>query len=822
MTLIGKNVQRWMTTILMTVVALTNVVPAAAQLALTYKLFVILVAAGLSIGQFVLTNAAAAGVINYESRGSISLNSGPNPLGIAGSQFLLRAAVESNAADTPFNCCATDFPTIRTLLTITSGVSSQTYQSTQNHIIRIVRDTIQQTDRLLISGTFTINESVLSMATWHTYPIGAFGDPTVSVFDLSPPYPLSGPGDTSFSNMFDQSSSTSYNLVGVSLDVFQTDLDVWQVAYVPNQGSNNVSVIDTSTNTEVLPRIPVGSQPLGVALTPDGAFAYVTNSNSHNVSVINTSTNTEVLPRIPVGFYPFGAAFTPDGAFAYVVNIAPNSSGNPEPSNVSVINASTNTEVLPRIPVGTSPFTVAITPDGAVAYVVNFWSHDITVIDTSTNTEVLPRIPVGMNPFAVAFTPDGAFAYVTNYSHHNVSVINTSTNQVLSTIPVGANPGGVAITPDGAFAYVANSISNDVSVIDTSTNTEMLPRIPVGNTPTAVAIRPDGAFAYVANYNSNDVSVIDTSTNIEVLPRIPVGTSPRGVAITPATPAATSTLFASSLNPSRFGQIVTFTATVTSAAAGTPTGTVTFKDGATSLGAVTLNASGQASLSTTALSVGTHTITAVYGGSLNFATSTSGSLTQTVIRAPTNTTLASSSNPSASGQAVSFTATVSGAGGLPTGTVTFLDGNTTIGSGTLNSSGQTTFSTSALTTGSHNIKAAYGGDVNFAGSNSGNLKQTVQSIITSTTLSSSLNPSSVGQAVTFTAQVTSSSSAIPTGTVTFKDSGKTLGTGTLNASGQASFTTSSLKKGSRKITAVYGGNATFPTSTSATLTQLVQ
>jgi YVTN family beta-propeller protein len=123
------------------------------------------------------------------------------------------------------------------------------------------------------------------------------------------------------------------------------------------------------------------------------------------------------------------------------------------------------------------------------------------------------------------------------------------------------------------FAYVTNFNSHDVSVINTSTNTEVLPRIPVGTSPNAVAITPDGAFAYVVNFNSHDVSVIDTSTNTEVLPRIPVGTSPADVAITPVTPAATSTSLASSLNPSNFGQIVTFTATVTSAAAGTPTGT---------------------------------------------------------------------------------------------------------------------------------------------------------------------------------------------------------------------------------------------------------
>jgi hypothetical protein len=151
---------------------------------------------------------------------------------------------------------------------------------------------------------------------------------------------------------------------------------------------------------------------------------------------------------------------------------------------------------------------------------------------------------------------------------------------------------------------------------------------------------------------------------------------------------------------------------------------------------------------------------------------------------------------------------------VPTGTVTFLDGNTSVGTGTLNASGQAVLTTSSLTIGAHNMKATYGGDATYAGS-SGTVRQTVQATSTTTTLSSSLNPSLVGQAVTFTAQVTASSGGIPTGTVTFKDAGKTLGTSTLNSSGQASFSAPALKKGSHKMTAVYGGNATFATSTSA-------
>jgi hypothetical protein len=172
------------------------------------------------------------------------------------------------------------------------------------------------------------------------------------------------------------------------------------------------------------------------------------------------------------------------------------------------------------------------------------------------------------------------------------------------------------------------------------------------------------------------------------------------------------------------------------------------------------------------------------------------------------------------GQSVTFTATVSGAGGVPTGTVTFLDGNTSVATGTLNASGQAVLTTSSLTIGVHNMKATYGGNATYAGS-SGTFRQTVQAISTTTTLSSSLNPSLVDQTVTFTAQVTSASGGIPTGTVTFKDAGKMLATVTLNASGQASFGTSALKKGSHKMTAEYGGNTNFGASTSQTLTQVV-
>src|SRR5439155_1665125 len=197
---------------------------------------------------------------------------------------------------------------------------------------------------------------------------------------------------------------------------------------------------------------------------------------------------------------------------------------------------------------------------------------------------------------------------------------------------------------------------------------------------------------------------------------------------------------------------------------------------------------------------------------------------RTIGTASSTTGVTSSVNPSVSGQPVTFTATVKAgtAGvGTPTGTVTFKDGANTLGTGALNSTGQAKFTISKLAVGSHPITASYGGDAKFSGSTSSTLNQTVKKASTTTLVSSSANPSVSGQPVTFTATVTAKSpgTGTPTGTVTFKDGANTLGTGTLNSSGHAIFTTSTLKVGSHSITASYGGDAHFNGSTSSTLTQ---
>src|SRR5262249_44345305 len=125
-------------------------------------------------------------------------------------------------------------------------------------------------------------------------------------------------------------------------------------------------------------------------------------------------------------------------------------------------------------------------------------------------------------------------------------------------------------------------------------------------------------------------------------------------------PAATTTSVTTSGSPSVFGQSVTFTATVgvTAPGAGAPTGTVPFMDGGNTVGTGTLDGSGMATFATTALSVGTHTITAAYAGDGNFAECTSSAVSQVVNQDGTTAVVVSSANPSVLNQAISFTVTV--------------------------------------------------------------------------------------------------------------------------------------------------------------------
>ncbi len=275
-------------------------------------------------------------------------------------------------------------------------------------------------------------------------------------------------------------------------------------------------------------------------------------------------------------------------------------------------------------------------------------------------------------------------------------------------------------------------------------------------------------------------------------------------------------------NPSYVGQTVTFTATVASQYAGAASGTVTFKQGTTTLASVSLSGN-QASYSTTYTTTGTRSITAVYSGDSNNQGSASAVLKQAVDNFPaaTKTVVTTSGSPSFIGQLVTFTAAITWSfGPVPNGeTVNFFDGATAIGTATTADS-VAVFSTSALSATTHTIKATFVGDGTFKTS-TGVVKEVVNKYTTASTLSSSLNPSNFGQSVTLTAVVASSGGPTPTGTVTFKNHSTTLGTSRLDLTGTASLTTSKLPVGSNVITASYNGDSQNGKNTSPSLLQTV-
>jgi sugar lactone lactonase YvrE len=177
---------------------------------------------------------------------------------------------------------------------------------------------------------------------------------------------------------------------------------------------------------------------------------------------------------------------------------------------------------------------------------------------------------------------------------------------------------------------------------------------------------------------------------------------------------STTLALVSSQATSTYGGSITLAATITPGVATTapsPTGGVSFADGANVLGSSQLNA-GAASFSTSALSAGSHTITATFSGDLDYS-GNSASFTQVVNKATPTVTLAVQPNPIVQGQPSVLTATVNSSAGVPTGTVTITDNGTSLGNPPVNASGVATL-TVTLTGGSHALLAVYNGDANFA------------------------------------------------------------------------------------------------------------
>ena len=296
--------------------------------------------------------------------------------------------------------------------------------------------------------------------------------------------------------------------------------------------------------------------------------------------------------------------------------------------------------------------------------------------------------------------------------------------------------------------------------------------------------------------------------------------------------SATTTTLTSSPDPASFGQAVTFTATVepTISGLGGFTGVVTFEEGTSILGQTPISSSGVATFTTSALAVGSHTITAAYYSDPVYAASSGDdSSSPQLVQSATTTTVSSSPEPSVFGQTVTVTALITDGGsgaGIPTGTVSFTEGGDTLASAVpVDSTGHASFTLSSLAVGSHTITATFSGTAGWGGS-SGNNSASPQIV----------NPDATTTSVVLFGQSLGiwperdihrhGDRQCPRSWLTHRarsrsqDGTTTLGTGTLSG-GTATFSTSSLAVGSHSITASYGGDTNDAGSSSGAVSQTV-
>ena len=575
-------------------------------------------------------------------------------------------------------------------------------------------------------------------------------------------------------------------------------------------GRGGVMVVDGASDA-ILKTLEPGT-PIGVIdVNPVTNKIY---APSDKLLVIDGTTNS-ISARLAVT--GAGVAVNPTSNRIYVSDLT---------NGLIVIDGATNTVVttIPGAAVG----------KGAINQVTNkiyanLDSNNVAILDGITNsTTALNGITNAGAPAVNLVTNRSYISRFFNNSNDNVTVL---TEQQVTTIPLTTT-----IIP------FPNNQTGPATTVFFTTNSTYTPNVPpvqnvfyqldtwqgpwlqaTGSAPSfradlpILSQGPHILYAYASDAQQGDSTQTGNGTSGESIPIIGQITA-YFFAVLPFSSGSASALNVSA-NPTAFNQPVTFTDTLASINA---TNTVAFYDNypaGTLLSTVTVH-SGKASLSTAGLSVGVHQITAVYSGDAMLPPAVSNTVYQVVNKAsaPTALALTAGSNPSVGGSSLTFTATLSPQfGGTPTGTVTFMDGNTTLGTATPAGAGTWTFTTSALTAGVHPITAVYSGDSNFAGNTSPVFSEAVESnaggaSTAALTVNGSVGPVTVNfgvalgalpaQNATFVVTVTGSTDG---DSVVLLDGNRQLGATLTLASGQASYATQ-LPAGQHNVQAVYIGN----------------
>jgi len=350
-----------------------------------------------------------------------------------------------------------------------------------------------------------------------------------------------------------------------------------EFAYVPNGGSNTVSIFDV-VHVRLDREIPVGQNPTGVAANPKRNEIYVVNSGSAqkngSISVIDTEKNT-VVATIPVHKQPYFVDVAPSGDLAYVANSGSNS--------VSIIDLKSRREVAVA-GTGEGPGLARISPDGKSLVVTNRLDGSVSIFTAgnalvprirkviegcpgATDAQILPDsskafvacsgghqvmaislerdaelgnpfqpdalealLEVGKTPVQLALKPDGGEIFVSNFDSDSISEIATSTDDVGGAYLIGSNPVRGLVNADNSLLYESNFRSQEISTYAIEDGKRIGNPIHVGDGPDALAFASAGHLLFVVDTRSSDVAVIRTSSR-SLFTLLPTGRQPNAIAI---------------------------------------------------------------------------------------------------------------------------------------------------------------------------------------------------------------------------------------------------------------------------------------------------
>ena len=561
-----------------------------------------------------------------------------------------------------------------------------------------------------------------------------------------------------------------------------------------NGDPNNKSVAATLTQTvaKLTPVITVtvpgssiygASVPIAVSLSTSATGTVTITSNGITLGSGSASSPfTITTTSLPAGNNVITASYPGDntnnaatGTANQTVSQAPSTLALTSSPNPSLVNQSvTFTATLPVNASGSVTFTYGTTTLGTSP-----------IVNGVARSPLTSTLPAGSDLINASYNGDSNYGASSGSTTQTVNKANSALTVTTSGPSTYGNPVQITVTvPSGATGSVtitAGGTTTTVPVNSTGTAVVTTSSLPVGNDPIN------------ATYSGDQSNSSSSGTTTQVVSKI----------------APTVTL-GSSVNPSNVNQSVTFTATVPT----TATGTITFYDGSTVLAATVPVTNGQATTITSTLSAGPHTILATYNGDTDNNSASSAPLAQTVNKltpvlpppsvSPTNTT---------AGNQVTITESVPP--GVTTGPVTFYNGTTPIGSAPI-INGASTITITTLPVGTDPITATTPADANNNSATSPATVVTVTKATPTIGLSSSVNPSTAGQSVLFTATAPTAA----TGSITFYDGPTAIGTSNLS-NGQATITANSLTTGSHTITATYSGDPSYSAANSAPLIQTV-